>query len=470
MKRKPIFVLSAVVVAAAVIIPPVFIKPTVQQHFSAWQEQVNQTPGYALSIEPEEDGWFRSHYTAKLSYDISLIDPELAELTDSEDGLVTVPLQITTAYGPLFFAGPFGIGAAQATVQVDGENLPDFIQWDKDTPFYQLEIVRGFGGGFTHKDQLAAFEASRSGDNETLIFDGYKGHGTYSSGVLEHDASIDRIELKGDSPVLIENYTVNSIFHAPLEDLFNGSSYSYSMDAEIERIKLADLVSIQDIQASAHNTLDDSKELNDTTMTMTTDVMELTDFGKVEDIKLTMALNHISTEFLRRYNDAVMNGLMTNDSTMQQSQLVEFLKNNLALFLEAKPEFNVTEFTAHYDGNAFAFGAHSHIEAGETPDVKALVLGPEAWLPLIKADASLTIDQPLLEAIVSPFIATQLEPMLSQGHITQEEFDSMLSDAQQQMIGGLIAQGLLEEREDAYVSNFLMDKGEMTLNGQSMNL
>lgn len=467
MKKAPIVVLSAAVVAAIVVVPPMFIKSTVQEQVEAWQEKVGHFPGYSLIVKQEQDGWFSSSYIGQLSYDLKAVNPELEELIGTEDGMLIVPFQLTTAYGPLLFADSLSVGTAKATVKVDEADVPEAIHWDRKEPFYQLDVVRGLTGNYSHEDHIVAFEFKPDDSNESIQFDGYKGHGSYVDNILAHDAQIDRVSVSGEVPLVMEGFTQNINVKASLADIFNGALFDYTMAVGIKQVTAGDVFSIKDVEATGENLLDEKAGLANSTMTLSADTLEQADFGTITGLKLVMEANNFSSEFLRRYNQMTMGGFLEADLEQQQTLLLDFLVDNLALLLAPKPEFNITEFSAQLvDTGKFEFGAHSRIDAGDNPDVDVLTSNPYAWLPLIQADAALEVDQPLVDKIASYFLAEQLKPMLEQGQMTQEEYDTTMEQAKQQMISGLMAQGLLEKRDDTYVSNFLMEDGKATLNGQ----
>lgn len=468
--QKKASVIAMTVVGAAVaatVIAPTFIKPEAQQHLANWQQHVNDQPGYTLEMNQVDDGWFGATYDATLTMDLDVYAPELANLT--ENGSLTIPAQVQSAYGPVFFNGAAGVGLANVHVQVDASKLPEYVQWDRTQPFYQIDVKQGFGGGFSYTDSVVGFEVLDDASSDKVVFSGYQGSGVYQSGKLEATGQVDNIAIEGMMPATLENYRIDFTTDTPMEEFFSGKMVDYTLHSTLERFDMVDLISVSDISSDISSKLDAEQQQANLLLETQIDKVDVTDLYEAENVLLTMEVNNISAEFMQRYNEFVSETL-TEASADHEQLMKQFLRDNLALALAPNPEFNISTFSAEFDDGSFEFGAHSQVAAQQPLDVNQLFNNPMYLAQQVQADASLQIDQELLQGLTKQYLEQQLQPNLDMGYMSQEEFDQAVAASTEQVIQSFVAQGLLEQRDDVYVSNFVMNNGEMTLNGSAMNL
>lgn len=177
MVRRIAIALAVIVLAAVLVLPPVFgarARALLEPRLNAIGDSLAPDILFTVSFDEWEAGWFTSTATVTLQ---AAFGPESVVAGVAPDAVSayesTLPKAITLRHGPVIAGDDFGIGWGSAAFVVDAATVPDLEAFHAETgvdEVARLTALVGFLGGTRIALAAAAFETAT--DSDHVRFDG----------------------------------------------------------------------------------------------------------------------------------------------------------------------------------------------------------------------------------------------------------------------------------------------------------
>lgn len=456
---KKIIVAIMAVVAIFLVVPKFFAKP-INQHIVNLVEQLDNTPGYQVSIAKHHRGWFSSTaiVTIKIDSDV-FISPtadqsEYADILKKLSGDGTLNIQ----HGPILIADGLSLGVAAWTFNSDESLLREALTYSNVERFYSLKGVTDFSGNSRYTDAITAFTTVKNVNN---TFSGWAGQGTFSQKSLTYSGSSEFFTLNDKTDVTVKDIKLkiqaDSGWLEMLENPIYNSTGKLSVDTINIKVQDESPITMNGLAIAYETEKNTEETLVSMDMSYKVDTVKFSG-GEANSFILKIQMNNLEKEFLKAYQNVMQdpNGL--------DKGLESLMQDNLFAQLQASPEMNISELSMNINDKRFSGNLFTKLDGVQS--LPSNLTDPKFWMSHVIARSDITIEKSLAlllgESILLPQLAnnpaTQDLPLAQQKEMVAAQINSI--------VGSLVAQGTLTETENTYESALRLDKGAATINNK----
>ncbi len=429
------------VLLAACLIAPKFVAPKYQEQVSQIVTKLNLAPGYKASLDKLEETWFTSKSVLHLSYDLSMIDPNLYGQKIEAD------VVLDTHFGPLLISDVGLVGWYTTKAHYAGDPLRDKLHWAADKAFFEASIVMDLLGNISTQNQIPEFDL----ENGLLTFSGYQGEGTLGSNGVLYDGKVDLIKL--DSPqqqVSLSNSQINISIEDSLTTLASGGLYNGNISVGFDDLTIGPDVNISGTKLLITSILNADTQLGEVITDYSIDHFSSPEL-MVDDLSFVLEMKHLSNQFFLDYKTFSESMLTdTNNPEEIYLQLFSFLTDNMGELLVHNPEMNVTDFSGRLTEGEFSATLHSRLKEMDAPSLEQL-LDPQFWLWNMIVDTKIQADDTLVTHLGERFLATQMRTTTDSPQLKQQV---------QMMIGNFVQQGFIKRDNDKLMTEINIANGQ----------
>ncbi|TBR44292.1 DUF945 family protein [Marinomonas agarivorans] len=453
MRKKISIISAAAVIAIICLVAPKFIATQYETSLNGFVSKINESPGYVVQLDMLETGWFGS--TAKISlafnYDEAGID-YAAEVEGFEAELL-----VTSQYGPLLFSDAGLIGLYAVNVQWLDADLRSVLEWDENTPFYELNLVQGIITGMSFTDAIPAFV----GIADEMSFSGYKGEGGWGS-ELSYEGRIDSFTATDadGAIVTVEDVQLNYYADAEISSIAKVQVYDSDLKVEVAKVSAKDDFNLNDFLLYFGSDVDDSSNTFSVVYGMSVDEL-LTSEAALSDVSFELVLANLNNQLFDNFQTLLDNANESGQNALAAENFLAFMNDNIDLFLETGPELNLTKLQATVPEGTTKTTINSRIGDVSGEMNVARLFSPFFWLSNAVVDARIEMDELLAQRVGKEFVAIQTGADIDNPSVAQQV---------NAMLQGLIQQGLIKLAEQKYVSELRLENGETTVNGVAIPL
>ncbi|MCK7459555.1 YdgA family protein [Idiomarina aminovorans] len=465
MNKKGLLGGVGIVIVAAALIAPKFVAPQVEDTLKQHVEVINALPAYKASVVSFDSGWFSSSATISLGADFGSLHPDASVPDD-----VSVEVVVNVQHGPVLMRFAPGLGMASFEAFANDDGLREYLDWEENTPFYHLTGSAGFSGGISYNDSIVPFSFKSDEEQTELTTLSYEGEGEISLDEFSYEGELEGAEvLLSDQSISIGKLKLETEAKGDILEIMKGELYEGDMSIKLNEIIAyqpddVELFKLKDFGLEFVNYFSDDKKRMNIDMNYSVDSLEAEDFD-LEDLKLKMAFHNIDSEFLFAYNQMVKQVYDQNPDEIEVATQ-KLVKENLPQLLQAEPEFVISEFSGEMEPGNFKGNLSAKLVGiSQLPDN---IENIDFWLSSLIVDSSIAIDKPLLKWIAEQQMLSTLR--IQKPGADEAELQEMAEQQAPTMINMYLEQGLLQEEDDVYRSEFLMEDGWGVLNGYRMPL
>ncbi|WP_224798097.1 YdgA family protein [Idiomarina abyssalis] len=465
MNKKGLLGGVGIVVVAAALIGPRFAGSQVEDTLKQHVEALNNVPAYTAQVVSFDRGWFGSTATVELGVDFSGAFPE-AEQSEELSFEVVIDVQ----HGPVLTQFSPGLGLASLEASSKDEGLREFLDWEDETPFYHMVGSVGFSGTFSYSDSISSFTLVPNDARQQISVSRYEGSGEVSSDSFSYEGVLEGAEVLMEvQAVSVGEMKVRTEAKGDLLSIMQGGLYESEMSMQLEKVTArspddVDFFNLEELDVEAISAFSDNEKHMNVDMNYS---MKSFMFGDthLDNLVVNMAFNNLDAEFLRAYNQT-MQTIYDQGPDEMEAATEKLVKDSLPQLLKAEPEFVVSEFSGQMEpGNFEGDLSAKLVGVAQVPDNLDDI---RFWLSSLIADASLTVDKPLLKWLAEQQLLSTMR--MQYPGADEAEMQKMAEQQAPIMINMYLQQGLLTETEDDYRSEFQMEGGEAMLNGQKVPL
>ncbi|WP_404397376.1 YdgA family protein [Idiomarina loihiensis] len=465
MNKKGLLGGVGIVIVAAALIAPKFVGPQVEDTLKQHVQVINELPAYKASVVSFNSGWFSSTATISLGADFSSLYPDASAPDD-----LSFEVVVNVQHGPVLAQFSPGLGMASFEAFAKDDGLREYLDWEENTPFYHLTGSAGFSGGISYNDSIAPFSSKSDEEQTELTSLGYEGEGEISSDEFSYEGELEGAEvLLSGQAISIGKLELETEAKGDMLEIMKGELYEGDMSMKLNEIIVrqpddVDLFELKDLGVEFVNYFSDDKERMNIDMDYSVASLKAEDFD-LEDLKLKMAFNNIDSEFLFAYNQMMKKVYDQNPDEIEVATQ-KLVKENLPQLLQAEPEFVISEFSGEMEPDKFKGDLSAKLVGiSQVPDS---IENIDFWLSSLIVDSSIAIDKPLLKWVAEQQMLSTMRMQMPGAD--EAELQEMAEQQAPTMINMYIQQGLLQEEDDVYRSEFQMEDGWGILNGHRMPL
>lgn len=465
MKIKGLLI-GAVLVVITLATIPYFVGRSTQQQITDYVALFDaEQPAYRATLQSYERTWFAANAVIALELDLDA----LPGLTEAEQGEFKTELQMTIEHGPLLTRDGFAFGWNAWTIEAQGNDLREHLNWDTAQPFYRQQGWVNLLGDATFEDALPALQSNNSVMEFTLDVAPYKGTGTYSDESFQYAGASDQLEIKVDDfAVTMDNLVVTMDATAAFATMLAGELYPTQGQFSVAQITAGNdennLFTLDKL--SIHSSFEFVDDLLNMHMDYRADQLT-TSSTTATDMQLSASVRNLDRQVTEAYFDLMKEAYQSEPEVMAD-RLSAFTEQYGLQFLQAEPELVINRFNSEFPEGRIHGDATLGIRG-----VTALPASPDDtvfWLRHAHADAFLEIDKPVFAWLLDTYAATTVGNQDVARELTEEQLKAHLEGYQAYLKQSLIQQGILRETESSFQTELQLKDGVLHVNGTSQTL
>ncbi|KZN14081.1 YdgA family protein [Marinomonas sp. TW1] len=445
---KKILAVFVFVLLAACLIAPKFIAPKYQEQLSQLVTNLNSAPGYEASLDSLEESWFTSKSVLHLSYDLSMIDPNLYGQKLEAD------LVLDAHFGPLLMSEAGVVGLFDVHAYYAGDSLREILNWSEDQAFFDASVVMDLMGNIESVDQVPAFDIT----NGQFTFSGYKGKGEFTSNSMAYQGQIDQLNLdKYYDKLQLTNTQLTLNIQSGADVLTSGGFYNGDISIGFDQFSLGSQNNPNELEVNGasllvSSLLDTDSQLGKIISRYAVENVRSEEFS-ADELALVVEMTNLSNQFFldyKTFSDALLaEGNASPDELM--IALFTFMTDNLDELLSHKPELNMTEFSGHLAEGAFNATLNSHLKEINGPVSIDQLLDQNFWLWNLMVNANLQADETLISHLGERYLAQQMRTTTDSPQVKQQV---------QMLLNNFIQQGLIKREDDQLMTQIEIADGQ----------
>jgi len=445
---KKILAVLVFVLLAACLIAPKFIAPKYQEQLSQLVTNLNSAPGYEASLDTLEEGWFKSKSVLHLSYDLSMVDPNLYGQKLEAD------LVLDSRFGPLLLSDAGTIGWFDVHAYYAGDSLRETLNWPEDQAFFDASVVMDLMGNVKSVDQIPAFDINE-GD---FTFSGYKGKGTFTSNSLAYQGQIEQLNLdKHDDTLQLANTQLALNIQSGTEVLTSGGFYNGDISIGFDQFSLGSQDNPNELEVNGasllvSSQLDEDAQLGKIVSHYAVNKVRSDEFS-ADDLSLVIEMTNLSNQFFldyKTFSDAVLaDGKVSPDELT--IALFTFMTDNIDELLSHQPEMNMTEFRGRLAEGSFQATLNSRLKDINGPISIDQLLDQNFWLWNMMVNAKLQADETLISHLGERYLAQQMRTTIDSPQVKQQV---------QMLLNNFVQQGFIKRDNDQLMTEIEIADGQ----------
>lgn len=493
--NKPAVIITAVVLAALLGIPPV-IGSFTEERIMAQAQRIEgmSDNAYRIEILEYEGGWFGSTATVQASLGEDYVDQIMAMATRDEDQSVdlaaevlrdflsrTMTLVIEIGHGPVMFADGLQAGLLSSVIRLDPgtQGLTEWLETLNAPYLFEVRTLTGMTGASTFSGDIPPLEID-SADGR-VSFSGLTVEGSYDFQERHIDAQgllaflrVDTVE-SGSAAVEELLFAADLTSFSPV--LWLGEVVAEIGSLSVDRGGPDGPLNLALTQAGARfdTAVDASGEL--VTIEGRYSLGSLAGDSLAGPEKLNLAA--ASFDFaMRDFSREALTEIYTYSRQVAVSPetappLFPEIENLLYLTLASSPSLEIGPVELRWNDQPFEASIHIDIDASGLPlRADFSIFNRRVLLDAISVEAYTDMSQELARSLAVAGLKYQLRSgaAAAGNEIAAADLENM---AQTQAVGillGLVAQGMIETSDAGYRSDLKFVNGELSINGNVLPL
>lgn len=447
-KRVSLFAAAFLLIAACLVLPKI-IATQYEEGLANFVGGIDGTEGYTATVKALDSGWFGSEATVSLAFDLSAFTAEYGEAAEGSDNSVEIELLVTSHYGPLLFSKEAFIGLYTANIQLADGDLRSTLQWDQNTPFYQLDLAQGLIGGLSFSDRIPAFSNEELG----VSFSGYEGEGDWVES-LSYKGEIYPLELAAESgePVLVDNIVMSYRADVAIENIMDTPIYDSDLEISIEKMDDNAGISLENFSIFLKSAVEPEQETTDISYGITADMFTVEGYT-AREVSLQIVMAKLNNQVFHNLQQLI-DTQESKAEGLSEDALFTFFSDNVASFFATNPELNLTELKASLPEGRINMTINSKLAEVDLSTNPKKAFNPYFWVSNGIVHANIEVGPALAEKMGQEFIAMQYG-MYADSPDVKQHVNAMLQ--------GFVQQGAIKFVDGQYVSELSIEKGRVTV-------
>ncbi|MFT7218003.1 MAG: hypothetical protein ACI8R8_003099 [Paraglaciecola sp.] len=472
--KKTLLVGASIILLVAVIAPKI-VSNSFNQKLDSVVELINQNPVYNVSIKYRTSDWFSSTATINVGLDSSTFNNNVGQEAYNEmQGVfanMNIDVVIDAQHGPILTQNGLALGWLTWNARVDGNTLRETLEFEANTPFYQITSHTSLLGASSYTDKIPSFQIKDDEVFTQLSFSGWNGFGTFSDSETRFQGMLETVSVNSAfGKFELNQWSVDSKIQGNLMDAMAGNFQNSTMSMQIQDITFEQATdqaktAITEIGMHTNSKFDEATSLLDTEINFSLKELTTAELN-VSSVIVNTEINNLKEHFFQAYQ-TLMNQLSKEPEKMQEN-LDNFMQTELLGQLQAEPEFNISSFQAKINQGNITGSLNSKLEqVTKLPDA---IESPVFWLQHLMITGQINVDKSAALWLAIDTIKSQIKSDPSAAQMTKEEIAAIAAQQAPAMLQGIQQQGMFTETATGYQLQFSLADGQALLNGDPMAL
>jgi uncharacterized protein YdgA (DUF945 family) len=476
--KKTLLAVTSIIVLVSVIAPKIVCN-SFNQKLDSVVELINQNPVYNVTIIDRASDWFSSTATINVGLDSSTFNNNVGQKAYNEmQGVfanMNVDVVIDAQHGPILTQNGLALGWLAWNARVDGNSLRETLEFDVNTPFYQITSHTNLLGASSYTDTIPSFLIKDDEIFTQLSFSGWNGFGTFSDSETRFQGMLETVFVNSAfGKFELNQWSVDSKIQGNLMDAMAGNFQNSTMSMQIQDITFEQVTgqatdqaktAITEISMRVNSKFDEATSLLDTEINFSLKDLTTAELN-VSSVSVNTEINNLKEQFFQAYQ-ILMNQLSKKPEKMQEN-LDNFMQTELLGQLQAEPEFNISSFQAKINQGNITGSLNSKLEQiTKLPDA---IESPVFWLQHLMVTGQINADKSVALWLAIDTIKSQIKADPSAAQMTKEEIAAIAEQKAPAMLQGIQQQGMFTETATGYQLKFSLADGQAQLNGNPMTL
>jgi len=467
-------IIIVLILILAVLGLPFWFGMETEKTYSNVTEDYSKSEHLTILDQTYERGWLNSK--AETTFILKNGDNDLIKLHQND----------TIYHGPiplqLLFKGKAGIVPVMAIIDSDVLLIPvkesEYSDFIKEIPPASLVTTLSLGGSGTTDISMPGVQAQSAEGDRTFTWSGLNGVVNFTQDFRQVVSDLESAGIEVDGKDM--NVSVSGI--KGISNL-NYKTEGYKQptgnaDFSIDRIilKSTDAQSGEEEEITIRNVdITGSTEVEAGTMNSTHSLSfgELTvGGGTYGPGGYELAVSNIDTKSWEKIQELVSKNENMEQTEEAREQFMSELMRILPGLVMKSPRIELSNLSLETDKGSLRGNALISVD-GSNLDNPELAANPLFLITAVKASAELSVAKPLLDNVITDYKKEELiedHKKLGEELPSDEELRSLAAEDAKEEIGKLIDQKIVTASGDDYVITASYELGQVTLNGQPLDL
>lgn len=468
---KKTLLISASIIALTAVIAPKFVGNSFNQKLDSMIVLINQNPVYSASVKSRSNAWFSSTATIHIAFDSSSFADENTPEIQNVFSDMNADIVVNAQHGPILTQNGLSLGWLSWSAKVEGDSLRDTLDFDADTPIYQITNHTNLFGKSSFNDKVPSF--SMQGDEvfTQFAFSGWNGSGSFSDTQANYQGLLKSFSFAGVfGEFELNEWQMTSDLQGNLMDAMAGNFNDTTASMQIQDISFKSVVEeeatvLTEFDMDVVADFDEATDLLDYQINFSLNQLTTPELN-LSSVKVNTQVNNLKEQFFKAYQSLLSEA--GQDPAKMQENLDTLMQTELLGQLQAEPEFNISSFSAKLNQGNITGSLNSKIhQVTALPDP---IESPAFWIQHLMTDAQLNADDSVALWLAINLTKSQIKAAPSAAQMTDEEIASIAQQQAPAMLQGLQQQGLLTKTDSGYEMTFSLKEGQALLNGNPMPL
>lgn len=464
--KKPLLVVASAAVAA-VLVAPKIIGNDASQRLDEIVAEVNNLPGYEITVLETEKNWFSSSSTVKLAFDPFALDPSVASTPEVEEmlSLLQLEMKIDMQHGPVLLNKGLGL----SDIQIRIPNTFDKIKHNNEIVenLYVYDGKVSLLGDMVYSDSFSPMQVIFD-SGAIFEFTGYKGSGVTNNGKMDYIGEAKTAEV--NSPQM--NFTLSDMkinwngdyeFSKIIKGIYGDMQSSFVVGDFQAKAASQPLFGGQGL-AFYFNSLEQDNELIDMQFGYLIEALD-TPIDKFEDIEIKFEFNNLSQRFMQEYQQLMV---AVQDPQLDQEKLLADLKPAMIDILSYKPFFQMSNMG--FKTVAGVATSHADVKLANYEVDEDKLVDITYWQNNLLVDSAVALPKSLATDLVEKTVMMQLNSNPDAAQYTPEKKKELAAQQAKMMVDSFLQSGYIVEENEQLQLNFAVKDGVANLNGQEFPL
>lgn len=469
MKKTLLIGASIIVLVSA--IAPKFVSNSFNQKLDSFVELINQNPAYSASIKNRTSTWFSSTATMNIGLDSSAFSQGSAPELQDAFADMSVEVEVDAQHGPILTQNGLTLGWLTWTATINGNTMRETIEFDENTPFYQITALTNLFGSTHLSDKIPSFTMKDEEVFTQLSFSGWTGTGSFSGSHANYQGMLETITASSVfGEFELNQWGFDSNIQGDLMNAMAGNFYDSTMSMKIQDIIFEQAsdqakTTVTEFEMNAVSDFDETTSLLDTQVSLSLKDLTAAELN-LSLVSVNIELNNLQEQFFKAYQ-TLMNELGKEPEKMQEN-LDNFMQTELLGQLQAEPEFNISSFEAKINQGNITGSLNNKIQqVTQLPDA---IESPAFWLQHLVSNGQINADKSAALWLATDSMKSQIKADPNAASMTEEDINNIALQQAPAMLQGMQQQGMFIETATGYQLQFSLKDGQALLNGNPMPL
>jgi uncharacterized protein YdgA (DUF945 family) len=426
-------------------------------------------PAMDFEIKDYERGWFKSRATIEVKPSEAYRQTAGAQNPMMQMILsqASAPFELELGHGPVLTLNGVGVGsyAVKATLDPATEWV-QMAMTNLNVPYvFELRGRTGFGSGFRFEGDIPSFETNVQ--DQTVSFSGLTFSGHTNGRETTFESNSDRLALQSTFMNLaLEGLGLTGDF----ERNDNGMSFGTArlgvgrFVAINPLLGTGEVIALDNLGVSASTALNDAGNI-DYGIVYEAGSMQIQDSPNFADVAVGVTLLNLDFAAFEQLSQMASQSSTLGDPNVLAMQMLPLFDQIVA----TGPGLSLDPVRLSMDGGLLTGTISATIDPASLPTGQAMDLAdPNVLSAAVKANLAMTASK----AMLIDLIAMNLRPQLafSMPTATETQLETVSKQQAEQMIQGIVAQGMVADAGDDYSTTIVLESGIATVNGNPIPL